>query len=234
MIILQEVWKDIPGYEGMYQASTHGRIRSLRILKSRLTTGTGYPAVVLPSEPSSPSRRQSNRHVHALVAAAFLGPRPRGMHIDHKDGDRANPQPDNLEYVTPKENNHRSFVVGKNRHRLSDHQMDEIANLYFEEGWSALGIANSLKLDIKVIHSVVGIWRATQRKGRRNPYEHKLTAEKAQEIRKLYARSELTQAQIARLYNVHPAHVSRILSGQLWPEGSRKRRFGQRPMEETQ
>jgi len=50
--------------------------------------------------------------VHSLVARHFLGDRPAGMVTNHKDGNKLNNDPDNLEYVTPKENIHHSIKMG--------------------------------------------------------------------------------------------------------------------------
>lgn len=210
-----ETWKDIPGFENMYQASTHGRIRALKILRmSKMTTG--YFCVRFPEMDPSKCRKQRTHHVHSLVAATYLGPRPPKAHVNHKDETRDNNRPENLEYLNPKQHVH--FTL-RNRHSLSESQMDAIADLYFEEGRSAMGIAKELDLSLKVVHSVVHIWRAEKGRNRpRNPYEHKLTIEKAREIRKLSQDTKLSQSAIAKLYGVHPAHISRVLSGQLWPE----------------
>lgn len=211
-----ETWKDIPGLEGMYQASTEGRIRSLRVLKPHKVAGNGYHAVRLPESDPSKSRKQRTHYIHALVAAAFLGPRPPRMHVNHKDETRTNNWPENLEYLTPLDNVRYSY---RNKHKLTASQMDTIADLYFNEGRSALGLAKELGLSIKVIHSVIHIWRADRGKNkRRNPYQHKLTMEKAREIRKMYRDTTLSQTAIAKLYNVDAAHISRVVSGQLWPE----------------
>ena len=104
-----EVWKEVPGTNGYYEASTLGRIRRVkpRILKpnySRL-----YPAVGLYLE------NQGSAHtcaVHALVMATFVGPRPRGYVTNHKDGNKRNPALENLEYVTESENGRHAFAIG--------------------------------------------------------------------------------------------------------------------------
>lgn len=105
-----EVWREVPGYEGAYQVSDEGRVRSLdrvtsngsprrgRILKPGRLTG-GHLAVAL----SSASSVQQFR-VHQLVMLAFIGERPPGMEIRHLDGVKTNNRLDNLTYGTRSEN----------------------------------------------------------------------------------------------------------------------------------
>ncbi len=104
-----ELWKDIPGYEGKYQASDEGRIRSLdrrvgtpgkvgfKTMKGRILrpgpTKTGHLYVVL-------GHGKAGTPVHTLVALTFLGPRPPGADICHNDGDPTNNKLDNLRYDT--------------------------------------------------------------------------------------------------------------------------------------
>lgn len=108
-----EIWKDIPGYEGKYQASTQGRIRSLdrllgtpgkkgfKHMKGRILrpgpTRTGHLYVVL-------GHGAAGSPVHTLVALTFLGPRPRGADVCHNDGDPTNNNIDNLRYDTRSNN----------------------------------------------------------------------------------------------------------------------------------
>ena len=110
---MTERWKDITGYEGKYQVSSHGRIRSLtRTVARKLGTFTLKGQIIVPWKSShgywmiSPCWKQKRKafSVHDLVCRAFIGPRPRGMVIDHIDGDRLNNRLDNLHYVTPKQN----------------------------------------------------------------------------------------------------------------------------------
>jgi len=211
----QEIWKDIPGYEGEYQASNLGRIRSLKILKAYPCHGTGYPVVSLGSD--GRGRDAKRAHVHYLVAAAFLGPRPVGYHTNHKDGSRDNNNPENLEYITPGENARHSFRL-KKRMPLTDRQMNLVEQLYFEAGLSCLAIARKLKVKNKQVRSVIGIWRAQNRQGRKNPYEQKLDLSKAREIRRLYKTGKFTQAELGRLFNVDGSHISRIVNNILHTE----------------
>lgn len=97
-----EVWKEIPSYEGFYMVSNIGRVRSLvgrwgrgRILKG--ATKDGYHTVVL----SKYGVRRDHR-VPPLVAAAFLGPRPDGLVVCHNNGVRTDDRAENLRYDTRK------------------------------------------------------------------------------------------------------------------------------------
>lgn len=108
-----ETWKPVVGFEGFYEVSDQGRVRSLpRIVPSRggvrQTRGRvlkpiypkGYPAAALCANGKS-----KIHEIHRLVAAAFLGPKPSGKHmVRHFDGDEKNPRLANLLWGTPREN----------------------------------------------------------------------------------------------------------------------------------
>ena len=100
---IQEIWKDIPGYEGHYQASNFGRIRSFKrnkvsVLKNHKIK-SGYYKVKLCL--NSVAKYSS---VHRLVWSAFNGAIPEGLEVNHKDEDKANNALLNLELVTPSQN----------------------------------------------------------------------------------------------------------------------------------
>jgi hypothetical protein len=69
----------------------------------------GYYSVVL-SRNSSTNRKRL--YVHEIVTAAFIGPRPAGLHINHKDGIKTHSWPANLEYVTLAENTRHAVRLG--------------------------------------------------------------------------------------------------------------------------
>lgn len=110
-----EVWKDIPGFEGLYQASNQGRIRSLdmrvkyknttgtalkkgRVLSPK-TTNTGYLEVVLMK-----NLVRHNKRVHQLVALAFI-PNPNGYSaINHINENKKDNSVENLEWCTIRQN----------------------------------------------------------------------------------------------------------------------------------
>lgn len=115
---MQETWKDIPGYEGHYQASDHGRIRSVdrtvngrnpytrerferrvkgRVLKPGRYCKSGHLAVVL-------GKGTPGKPVHQLVMLTFQGPSPAGTEVCHNNGDPADNRLENLRYDTRREN----------------------------------------------------------------------------------------------------------------------------------
>lgn len=114
---MEEIWKPIPGYEGLYEVSNLGRVKRLgreyvdsrggkRAIETKIMsqfeskTRGGYLYVSLIKD-----RKKSCMRVHRLVARAFLGEPPTEDHqVDHIDGDRTNNRIDNLEYVTRREN----------------------------------------------------------------------------------------------------------------------------------
>lgn len=132
-----EVWRDIPGYEGRYQASNLGRVRSLdryvkcarggkgtRLLKGRVLRPAG--------QQSDPHLRVVLGHkapgscVHTLVALAFIGPRPEGCDIRHLDGNPLNNHADNLAYGTRTENILDVYRIGRAWRTLTAEQVQTI------------------------------------------------------------------------------------------------------------
>jgi hypothetical protein len=102
-----ETWLPIPGYEGRYDVSDEGRVRSWltnrgrdvpRIL-AQAVHPDGYYQVALHKD-----GKQRTVKVHKLVMLAFVGPLPPGMETRHMDGDSRNNRRANLRYGTPTEN----------------------------------------------------------------------------------------------------------------------------------
>lgn len=103
---MQEEWRDILGFPG-YKISNLGRVRGIRVPILRQYTsfrGGGYPFVDLRGRDSEGNYKRRLARVHSLVAEAFIGPRPKGAVVNHKDHNRQNACVDNLEYITQAEN----------------------------------------------------------------------------------------------------------------------------------
>lgn len=110
-----EVWEPIPGTYRRYSASTHGRIRNDRTGRVLKPCVADYAGVSL----SLTRGRQTSLKVHRLVARTFIGKRPRGKQVNHRDGNPLNNRPDNLEYVTCRENIAHAMRLGLARHGRS-------------------------------------------------------------------------------------------------------------------
>ncbi len=111
-----EIWKDVPGYEDIYQASTYGRIRSVRRV-IKYADGRNRPdpgRILLPGKAGrernyafvnlSKNGVKSNRHVHDLVLLTFVGPKPRGLTARHGVFGTSDNSLSNLSYGTPSQN----------------------------------------------------------------------------------------------------------------------------------
>jgi len=113
--MVNEVWKDIKGYEGLYQVSNYGKVKSLkrkvysgknrfrwhyeRIMSNKKNNGNGYIVVSL-----NKNGRSQNKYVHRLVAEAFIENPNNLKYINHKDETKSNNNVKNLEWCTAEYN----------------------------------------------------------------------------------------------------------------------------------
>lgn len=151
---MQELWAPVVGYEGLYEVSDLGRVRSLdhfksgrqfkgRKLKPAPNSG-GYLTVGLCKNGSKLSKT-----VHCLVAAAFLGPRPEGLQVRHGLRGKLDNSLANLCYGTPKQNEEDRIRDGTNPvgirnpyAKLTEANVYEIRSL-LAAGKSQISIANT-------------------------------------------------------------------------------------------
>lgn len=114
----REDWR--PCFLGYYEASSLGRVRRSapgggsyagRLVAARVDRA-GYLSVSLKAARAGRATA-TTFYVHALVAAAFIGPRPEGQQVNHIDADRLNNLPSNLEYVTPVQNQQHMYRLGR-------------------------------------------------------------------------------------------------------------------------
>lgn len=122
-----EEWRAIPGYEGLYEASDQGRVRSIDRINSRghkikgrmlkpSTKAKGYKQVVLHRD-----GKASTRTVHLIVLTTFVGPRPDGMEVCHNNGDSADNRLANLRFDNPSANQMDSVEHNTHHHARKTH-----------------------------------------------------------------------------------------------------------------
>jgi NUMOD4 motif len=165
---MSEIWKPVVGFEGLYEVSNLGRVRSLdrisyrrnrwgpmacrvrgRVLKQS-STENGYLQVSLHGKYGQVSRRVAH-----IVAAAFIGPRPCNQVVCHNDGDKRNNYASNIRYDTGAGNerdkqDHGTSLLGEKHFNA---KLDETAVLRIRR--SALS-SRALAKIYNVSHSTIG------------------------------------------------------------------------------
>ena len=151
-----ETWRAVVGFESYYEVSNHGRVRRIapwcdgrKTKPSSSLTGvvkkSGYRRVLLHRE-----RVPFEFAVHRLVAAAFIGPLPAGYQVNHKNGTRSDNRADNLEYLTPSQNQLHAYRILKRDHfkgsgspgaKLTEANVVEMRKLR-DAGWKVKDIAS--------------------------------------------------------------------------------------------
>lgn len=147
----EEIWKDISGYEGLYQISNFGRVKSLarmvnnnggfylskeRFLKAGIDSN-GYALVVLSKNDKNKSVR-----IHRLVAIAFVNNLKNTNIVNHIDGNKLNNIYTNLEWITSSQNNTHAYKTGLKRPCKTTGRISKLRKLTYEQ---ALKIKNLYK-----------------------------------------------------------------------------------------
>ena len=133
---MEEIWKDIKGYEGLYQVSNLGRVKRLerkfetynhltkrtnyRVVDEKIIKGTikkGYNRIIL-----TKNKKEKNHFVHRLVVENFIRELKNGENIDHIDCNKLNNCITNLEIVSFDENNNRAFINNLNKNQKRGRQ----------------------------------------------------------------------------------------------------------------
>lgn len=126
-----ETWKPIPGWEGFYEVSDRGRIRSVpRIVPRSDGTQQRVRGRIMALNPKDTGhlvtmlRKPGSKKcmkAHRAVALAFLGPEPEGMMVCHNDGDPTNNDVSNLRYDTKSANALDSVAHGSHNRSRQTH-----------------------------------------------------------------------------------------------------------------
>lgn len=217
-----EIWRDIDGYEGLYQVSNFGRVKRFyktkppRILKQSISQN-GYPNVNLCKDNS-----RQLQLVHRLVATAFI-PNPDGKpQINHRDGDKRNNHAGNLEWCTAKENQQHSIKNGLRKigseHRDAKLSKEEV--LYIRNNPDEL-TGRELARKFKVVPTVIEyvqtgksyktIGGTIRNAKTQSP---RLSNDVRNEIRHLYVKrsTEFGIYGLGRKYGVHPSTIWNIIN----------------------
>ena len=128
---MNEEWRDIEGYEGLYQVSNLGRVKSLNyrgckgnisILKPRLTK-KGYETINLCKD-----GKVKNVRIHRLVAQSFISNPNNLPVVNHKDENKLNNNVDNLEWCTCQDNLLHSFRVLNRKPSITNAKIIKLTN----------------------------------------------------------------------------------------------------------
>lgn len=118
---MEETWKDIKGYEGLYQVSDRGNVKSIfykrtrnEIILKQCNHFNGYYQVCLCFK-----KKRKTHLVHRLVCNAFLDNPENKKTVNHKNGNKTDNRLENLEWNTYSENETHSYrILGKKNHML--------------------------------------------------------------------------------------------------------------------
>lgn len=191
-------WKKVIGFEDYYMVSSFGHIMRIasgmgatpgKILKPK-TDKDGYLQVVL-----CVNNIRTYTFVHTIVAAAFLGPRPEGYQINHKDTIKLNCEYTNLEYLTRLEHEQHAIKMGQ-KYRGDKH--------WTKWDKDKLSISNAKSTEtLKAQYKVKG------------PYNYKYSDIDIAEIFVLYRWQAMTLQEIANTVHMSVAHIHRIKEGKV-------------------
>lgn len=170
---MTESWRPVAGYEGAYEVSDLGRVRSLNRLTSH---GHNRRGVTLKPFPMQRGYMVVNLWwanqprmwlVHRLVLAAFVGPQPVGMEALHGDGDPANNRLTNLRWGTHSENQYDQVAHGTHPNASKDecragHPFDE-ANTYRYPGRTKRACRERRSRYVRESRKKAALWTCPER-----------------------------------------------------------------------
>lgn len=167
---MEESWKDIKGFEGLYQVSNLGRVKTLEkevshsrnkllkvkrksiIKKQVFNKKNGYMYVSLNKD-----KKMYNFSIHRLVAIHFIDNFNNKSEVNHIDGNKTNNTILNLEWVNAKENTNHSFKIGhpSKRIKLNVDKVIEIRKLYSTGNYTLNYLSKVYEVKTKTIKKVI-------------------------------------------------------------------------------
>lgn len=196
---MKEMWKDIKGYEGLYQVSNCGRIKRIRFINNiankpqnklvgmNKIDNLGYRTICLCKNGKTKYKR-----VHRIVAEAFI-PNPQNLPcVNHKDGNKKNNNVENLEWCTHSYNTKHAMKNG-----LFDMEK----------------FRKATRQNVKIAQKNSSIPKGL--KGEDSP-SAVLKEKDVLEIRRAYSNKEMSSKQLSEKYGVHISTIQRILSRKTW------------------
>ena len=223
---MKEVWRFIEEYEGYYEISDQGRVRSVdrNVLSGEVTifikgkirspgkNNKGYLYIALSKE-----GKLKTKYVHRLVAAAFLDGRTvERDQVNHKNFITTDNRASNLEWCSAKENVSHAVLGGRRSSYLTQTDVDRII-MSIEAGESRKKIATRHNICTTTLQKILlgEIYFDSSRKYPIGEIKRKLSVGEVKDI--LTDRVEgLSLGQIASKYRIDQSTVSRIASGDSW------------------
>ncbi len=126
---MDEIWKDIPGFEGIYQASNHGNVKRISVAKG------GKIKMLSPSKNQCgyldfslyKNYKRTHLRAHRLVALLFIDNPENLTEVNHKNGVKTDNHFSNLEWVSHSENNLHAFRIGLRSHKGDNHNRRKLS-----------------------------------------------------------------------------------------------------------
>lgn len=234
---MEEVWKDIEGYEGLYKISNYGNVKSYKIYKEGrlmkpMKDKDGYLQIGIRD-------KNGNRkfyRIHRLVAQAFI-PNPENYsEINHKDCDPSNNAVDNLEWCTIEYNSKYRFSHGRACHKgekgaratLTNQQASEIREKWNTGQYKRKDLAIIYNVTVKVIDSIINnrnyidesyikLYDGSQNYTGENSSHAKLNEEQVRLIRKIYKEDKkISYKQLGEMFNVSRKTIEGIVNRRKW------------------
>lgn len=152
---MTEIWKDIQGFEGLYQISNNGRVKSLerlvnnkngkrivkeKVLKNQINS-KGYYSVVLRKQ-----NKNITKEIHRMVAIAYINNDKNYSYVNHIDGNKKNNKISNLEWCDCQHNIREAYRLGLNHYtNLTNFKNLPKKVLQYDKNNSLLSEFNSIR-----------------------------------------------------------------------------------------